>query len=68
MSCYNLSLCLEARAKAARGMTDESATHAAKAEALAFARRALAIWKKALGDVHPLTGRAQAQVADLEKP
>ena len=61
ISYYNLAICLEAPAQGARAK-------AKKAEALAFARRALAIRKKILGDGHPATQRAQAVLADLEKP
>jgi hypothetical protein len=60
-SCYNLALCLEAQALGSQDKTK-------KIEALAFARRALAIRKKSLGEGHPETQRAQAEVADLEKP
>ncbi len=67
-SCHNLSVCLELQADAARGTAQEDTAKAKKAEALALARRALAIYKKTRGDAHPDTQHAQAQVADLEKP
>jgi hypothetical protein len=60
-SCYNLAICLKAQAQGADA-------NAKKAEALVFAWRALAVRKKTLGDGHPETQRAQAEVAALEKP